>query len=423
MFSKIKLIFAFILICSYLNFMAVNLAIAASIDPTSITAQSYVLMDADSGKVLLSRHAHQHLPPASLTKLMTILLTLEALAQGKAHKDDRVITSKKAASMEGTRIYLEQGEIMRLDDLLKSMALASANDASVAMAEKLSGSEAKFVVQMNAKAKAIGMKDSRFKNVSGMPASGHYSSAYDMAVLARYTLANTPILNYSSLKQYTLRGGKFPIYNGNKLLWRYKGADGLKNGYTSNAKNCLIATAQRDKLRLIVVVMGCPLKGSQTSDSITLLDYGFEHYAAADLLPRNQVCGTVKVKTGTAKEVAAVLPDGLNTIYLKREGIHFTRRQELVKTIKAPVKRGQKLGEMQILANGKLLKQVDLTAASDVGRLSLPGRIIQMHWILKLLILLVGALFYARHRIRKNGGHWRKVKRQTQFRSARSQRL
>ena len=426
MLRKFNPILALILICSYLNFWAVDIVNAVSSDLNSVTAQSYVLMDADSGKILKSRNAHQHLPPASLTKLMTMLLALESIKQGRAHKIDRVTASKKASAMEGTRIYLEPGEVMILDDLIKSMALASANDASVAVAEKLSGSEARFVAQMNAKAKAIGMKDSQFKNVSGMPTNGHYSSAYDLALLARYTLTNTEILDYSSLKQYNLRHGNFPIYNGNKLLWRYEGADGLKNGYTSEAKNCLIGTAKRDKLRLIVVVMGCPLKGSQTSDVTSLLDYGFEHYAAASLLPINQICGTVKVKTGTTKEVAAVLTGELNAIYLKSEGIRFTRRLNLAESVKAPVKRGQKLGEMQVLHDGKLLKQVDLIAAANVERLSLFGRIIHMHWILKILIflgVLVGFLFYARYRIRKNGGHWRKVKKRQPFRSARSQRF
>ncbi|MBP1762014.1 MAG: Serine-type D-Ala-D-Ala carboxypeptidase, partial [Firmicutes bacterium] len=317
------------------------------------------------------------------------------------------------------RIYLEKGEVMSLDDLLKSMALASANDASVAVAEKIGGSEANFVARMNTKAKEIGMKDSHFVNVSGMPASTHYSSAYDLALLAQYTLAHTEILKYSSLKQYTLRNGTFPIYNGNKLLWRYEGADGLKNGYTSKAKNCLIATAKRDRLRLIVVVLGCSLKGSQTSDAMSLLDYGFDNYAATNLLPRNKVCGSVKVKTGKAKEVSAVLPNELNAIYLKSDGIHFSRHQELLEKIEAPVKQGQKLGEMQVFANGKLLQTVDIVAADNVERLSLFGRIIHMHWILKLMLLFflfTAFLFYARYRFHKNGGYWNKPKTRTRYR-------
>lgn len=413
MSSSFKAFLAILLICFYIFPPASDFATADTIDLTSITATSYVLMDAESGKVLKSRLPHQKLPPASTTKLMTMLLTLEAIEQGKVHKTDMVTASKEAAEMEGTRIYLEVGETMPLDDLLKSMALASANDASVAIAEKISGSEAKFVTRMNTKAKEIGMQDSHFVNVSGMPADHHYSSAYDLALLARYTLAHTEIIKYSSLKQHTLRDGAFPIYNGNRLLWSYAGADGLKNGYTSEAKNCLVATAKRGHLRLIAVVLGCPLKGGQTNDATRLLDYGFDKYDAINLIPRGEICGTVKVKIGEVKEVGAVLPEELNAIYAKSDGIKFTRRLEILEKIDAPVKKGQELGKMKIFSHGKLLLTVDLIAANDIPRLSLLGRIIHMHWIIKLLLfllLLMSFLFYARHRIHKNGGHWNKSK-------------
>lgn len=398
-----------IIICTYI-LLSIDVVAAETFDLSSITAASYVLMDADSGKVLQSRSPHQKLPPASTTKLMTMLLTLEAINQGKIHKNDRITASQNASEMEGTRIYLEKGEVMSVDDLLKSMALASANDASVAVAEMISGSEENFSVQMNAKAKEIGMRNSHFTNASGMPSSNHYSSAYDLALLAQYTLAHTGILSYTALKQHTLRNGTFPIYNGNKLLWNYAGADGLKNGYTSEAKNCLIATAQHGQLRLIVVVLGCAMKGSQTSDATRLLDYGFDKYATTNLVPSNEVCATLKVKAGKAKKVAVVLPDELNAIYAKSEGISFTRRHNLPQSVQAPIEQGEKLGEMQVFANGELLKTVDLIAATNVERLSLAGRIVHIHWSLKLIFLLFVSLFYARHRIRKNGGYWNQPK-------------
>lgn len=418
MSSSFKSFLVTLLICFYTFPLASDFAIADTVDLTSLTAASYVLIDAESGEMLKSRLPHQKLPPASTTKLMTMLLTLEAIEQGKVRKTDMVTASRKASEMEGTRIYLEVGETMSLDDLLKSMALASANDASVAVAEKISGSEANFAIRMNTKAKEIGMQDSHFANVSGMPASNHYSSAYDLALLAKYTLAHTEIIKYTSLKQHTLRNNTFPIYNGNKLLWRYEGADGLKNGYTSKAGNCLIATAKRGHLRLIVVVLGCPLKGSQTSDAMHLLDYGFDHYNAISLAPRGEICGTVKVKSGKVKEIGAVLPKELNAIYAKSDGINFTRRLELPDKIEAPVKKGQKLGEIQVFSNGKLLTTVDLVAADHVARLNLLGRIINMHWIFKLLLLLLLLtifLFYARHRIHKNGGHWNKPKSRKRY--------
>jgi len=362
---------------------------AATNELDRISAHAYVLMDADSGQVLKSRNAYMHLPPASMTKLMTLLLALEAIEQGKIKKTDRIIVSKKAASMDGARIYLESGEVMRLNDLLISMVLASANDASVAVAEKLGGSEEIFVKQMNKKAKVIGMQDSSFKNVSGMPDPDHYSSAYDMALLAKYMLANTPILEYSRMKQYTLRSGQFPIYNGNKLLWRYPGADGLKNGYTSKARNCLTATAKRGQLRLIVVVMGCPLKGGQTADTTALLDYGFNHYASTRLMPAGKVFTSVKVNDGDAREVSAIVADEVTAIYPKSQGIAFTCRQDLLDSIDAPVKRGQKLGEMQIIYNGKLLKKVDLLAAANINQLNLWGHIARIPWGYKLVFFII----------------------------------
>lgn len=395
MLQKLLPVSAWFLIL-FLFFLPTCQASAETSQLDSLSAQSYVLMDADSGQILKSKNAHQHLAPASMTKLMTLLLTLEAIDQGKAHKTDRIVTSEKAADMDGTRIYLEPGEVMNLEDLIISMVLASANDASVAVAEKLGGSEAKFVKQMNQKAKTLGMKDSYFMNVSGMPAPGHYSSAYDMALLARYTMAKTPILKYSSLKQYNLRQGEFPIYNGNKLLWRYPDADGLKNGYTSQAKNCLTATAKRGKLRLIAVVMGCPFRGGQTADAMALLDYGFKYYSSTGLLPAGKVCATVKVNAGDTREVPTLVADEVNAMYAKSNGIAFTCRQDLPDSINAPVKKGQKLGEMQILYDGKLLKKVDLLAAKDVARISLLGRIWRIHWGYKLIILFIITIFSIR---------------------------
>lgn len=417
MFQKSLPISACFLLFFIYFFAPASIASAETNQLDSISAPSYVLMDADSGQVLKSKNAHQHLAPASMTKVMTMLLALEAIEQGKAHKTDRIIASKKAASIDGTRIYLKPGEVMSLEDLLISMVLASANDASVAVAEKLGGSEAKFVKQMNQKAKIIGMKDSHFKNVTGIPDVGHYSSSYDMAVLARYTIANTSILEYSSLKQYNLRQGEFPIYNGNKLLWRYAGADGLKNGYTSKAKNCLTATAKRGNLRLIAVVMGCPLRGGQTADATTLLNYGFENYGLASLIPAGKVCTAVKVKDGVSKEVPAIVANDVNAIYPKNLGFSFTCRQELPDSIDTPVKKGQKLGELKILYQGKTVKRVDLLAANSVSRLNLIGQIWQIHWGIKLVFITVLALYA----IRLFNIHRNQRRQATRSRSARLQ--
>lgn len=377
-----------------------NMAWAEQSQLDAISAESYVLMDADSGKVLKSKNMHKKLPPASMTKLMTMLLALEAIEHNQVGKNDKVIASPYAASMEGTRIYLEPGEVMNMDDMLIAMSLVSANDASVAVAEKLGGSEAAFVELMNKKAAAIGMKDSRFRNSHGLPAPGHVSSAYDMAILARYTLDNTPVLRYSSLKEHSLRQGEFPIHNSNKLLWRYEGADGLKNGYTSEAKNCLTATAKRGNLRLIVVVMGCPLKGGQTNDVINLLDYGFDNYSTQKLLSSHNVCATTRVRGGIDKEVKVLVRDDVNAIYQCNQGASFTRRQNVAGSVKAPVQRGQKLGEMEILNNGILLKKVDLVAANDVPRITWGERIMRIPGIVMIItaILIVTYIIYRRQK-------------------------
>ncbi|MDD2585898.1 MAG: D-alanyl-D-alanine carboxypeptidase [Syntrophomonadaceae bacterium] len=397
--QKSRLICTLLLIIFSLTLIPANLAAAAeTIAADDISTKAYILIDADSGKVLKSRNAHQRLAPASMTKLMTMLLALEAIDEGTAHKTDQVTSSEYAASMDGTRIYLEPGEMMTLDDMLKAMALASANDASVAVAEHLAGSEKAFVEQMNRKAQALGMKDTCFKNVSGMPAEGHYSSAYDMALLAKYTLAHTSITDYTSLKQDALRDGEFPMYNSNRLLWRYAGTDGLKTGYTSEAKNCLTATAKRGKLRLITVVMGCPFRGGHTQAAMSLLDYGFDHYSCKTLMAKSTVCGTVKVKGGTAKEVPAVVPDEVNAICLNSSRGNLTRSQDLLPHVKAPVKSGQKVGEILIFDEGKLLKRVDLRAGADIPRLTLAGRILHMPWGFKILIILIMTITYLRHR-------------------------
>ncbi|MGR6836045.1 D-alanyl-D-alanine carboxypeptidase family protein [Syntrophomonas erecta] len=398
MSQKSYLVYLLLLTVACLFFTAPSTARADTLPADTISAQAYVLMDADSGKLLASKNPHRRLPPASMTKLMTLLLTLEALDEGEADKNDQVVSSKYACSMEGTSIYLEPGEIMTLDDMIKGMTLASANDASVAVAEYLADSETAFVEEMNQKAREIGMKDTFFKNVNGLPADGHYSSAYDMALLAKYTLANTSITDYTSLKQHNLRQGEYVISNSNRLLWRYAGADGLKTGYTSEAKNCLVATAKRDNLRLIVVVMGCPMRGGHTQDAMTLLDYGFDHYSAMHIIDKGTVCGTVKVRGGVVKQVEAVVAEEINAIYPKIRGGSFSRHQELDSRLKAPVKRGQKVGETLIFEDGKLLKKVDLLAANDVPRLNLAGRVGQIPWGFKVFIAFIIAVSYIRNR-------------------------
>ncbi len=340
----------------------------ASGDLETVKAEAYILTDADSGKVLLAKNEHKRLPPASMTKLMTLLLAVEALDEGKASLKDKVVTSEYASNMGGSQIYLAPGEEMTYEDMLVAIAVGSANDASVAVGEKLEGTNKGFVAKMNAKAKQLGMKDTHFVNANGLHAEGHYTSAADMAILGRYALKHARILEYTSIKEYPLRDGKFKLYNTNKLLWWYKGADGFKTGRTDEAKNCLTSTVKRDGLRLISVVMASPEVRGHFRDSMEIFNYGFAKYAYKTFVPQNSVCGLVAVGKGSQEQVEAIASQDAGSIFLKGEKAKITSKKILLKYIDAPVCKGQKLGEVQIYKNGKIQKSVDLVSTSNIGR-------------------------------------------------------
>jgi len=343
-------------------------SVQASDKLDTVKADAYILMDADSGKVLLAKNEHKRLPPASMTKLMTLLLAVEALDDGRASLKEKVVTSEYASEMGGSQIYLAPGEEMTYEDMLIAIAVGSANDASVAVGEKLEGTNKGFIEKMNARAKQIGMKDTHFINANGLPAEAHYTSAADMAKLARYALKHPRILEYTSIKEYPLRGGKFMLYNTNKLLWWYKGADGFKTGRTEEAKNCLTSTVKRDGLRLISVVMASPETRGHFRDSMEIFNYGFAKYAYKTFVPQNSVCGVVNVGKGMQDEVEAVAADDAGSIFLKGEKAKITSKKVLLKYIDAPICKGDKLGEVQIYKNGIKQKTVDLVANTDIER-------------------------------------------------------
>jgi D-alanyl-D-alanine carboxypeptidase (penicillin-binding protein 5/6) len=380
---------AFLVLITFTFILVSNSLVIADNNIDMITAKAYVLMDADSGKTLQAKNEHMKLSPASLTKLMTLLLALEAIKSGKVNKNDQVVSSQHAYEMDGTQLHLKPGEVMNLENMLMGMALNSANDASVAVAEHLAGSEEKFVVQMNQRARSLGMKDTNFKNASGLPAKGHYSSAYDMAVLARYAITHSDITNYTSIKQYQLYNRK--LKNSNKLLWQYPGADGLKTGYTTEAQHCLTATAKRDNLRLITAVMFCPQPDGHFKDSIELLNYGFNRYSCKSLLAKGYVCGTAKVLGGVTDKIEAITNTKVTSIYVKGQGNKLRSEVKLKARIKAPVKKGQKLGEILVYNDQELIKRVDAVAARDIVRSSSidPGG-----YVLIILLLLAAAYYF-----------------------------
>ncbi|MDD4802691.1 MAG: D-alanyl-D-alanine carboxypeptidase, partial [Syntrophomonas sp.] len=252
----------------------------------NVKADAYVLMDADSGQILAAENENKHLPPASMTKLMTLILGVEALESGKVDLKEKVITSENAWGMGGSQIYLAPGESMTYEEMLISIATRSANDACVAVSEHLEGTHKGFVERMNDKVRDLALKDTNFVNAYGLPAEGHYSSAYDMAIIARHALSHPRILEYTSIKEYNIRQGSYKLYNTNKLLWWYEGADGFKTGWTNEAKYCLVSTVKRDGLRLISVVMGSPEAKGHFRDSMELYNYGFAKYAYKSFFTR-----------------------------------------------------------------------------------------------------------------------------------------
>jgi len=268
-------------------------------------ARSAILMDAGTGTIIYEKNSHDKLPPASITKIMTMLLTVEALDEGKLQLTDKVRTSEYAASMGGSQIFLEPGEEMTVDEMLKGIAMASGNDASVAIAEKIAGSESAFVDLMNKKVEELGLKDTHFANCNGLPAENHYSSAHDIAVMSRELLKHDRIIKYTGSYQDYLRKDStkpFWLVNTNKLVRFYTGADGLKTGYTAEAKFCLSATASRDGLRAVAVVLGEPNTKTRNSEVSGMFDYLFSQYKMHTIHKEGDSIGTLKI------EKAGILP-------------------------------------------------------------------------------------------------------------------
>lgn len=351
---------------------------AARADTVDVKAEAYVLMDADSGKILLAHDENKQLPPASMTKLMTLILAIEDLEAGKVGLKDKVITTENAWKMGGSQVYLEPGEEMTFEDMLIAIAVGSANDACVAVAEHLDGTHQNFVDRMNEKAKMIGLKNTHFVNAYGLPAEKHYTSARDMAAIARYALGHPKILEYTNIKEYNLRQGEFKLFNTNKLLWWYEGADGFKTGWTNEAKYCVTATAVRDGLRLIAVVMASPEVHGNFRDAMQLFNYGYAKYDFKTFFAAGSSCGKVKVGKGKESFVEAVCGENAGAICLKGEEKSISYKQNLPEYIDAPVTAGQKLGEMEIYQNGELIKKVNLNAGSDVQRCGVFKEILKM---------------------------------------------
>ncbi|WP_211745093.1 D-alanyl-D-alanine carboxypeptidase family protein [Paenibacillus sp. Marseille-Q4541] len=334
-------------------------------------AVSAVLLDADTGTIIYEKNGHEKLPPASITKIMTMLLIVEAIDSGKLKWTDKVRASEYAASMGGSQIFLEPGEEMTVDDMLKGIAMASGNDASVAMAEKLAGSEAAFVQMMNDRAKELGMNDTHFANCNGLPVDNHYSSAHDIAIMSRELLKHNDITKYTGAYQDHLRKDSakpFWLVNTNKLVRFYPGADGLKTGYTSEAKFCLSATAVKDGMRVVAVVLGEPNTKTRNSEVSNMLDYAFSQYTMKSIYKKGDVIGKVQVEKGNVKEIEIIADMPYSVLMKKGASGETTQKLTIPTEIKAPVKKGQVLGKLIVSQDNKVLKEFEIKAAVDVEK-------------------------------------------------------
>ena len=343
----------------------------ATTDDFDVPCAAAILIDEDSGTVLYEKNADERRPIASITKVMTLLLTFEALEAGQIHLDDLVPISEHAYHMGGSQIWLEPGEEMTLDDMLKAICISSANDAAVAVAEYVGGSETAFAEKMNARAAELGMTNTHFVNACGLDETGHLSTARDVATMSREMLLHhTEVRDYCSIWMDTLRGGATQLVNTNKLLKSYSGITGLKTGTTGGAGVCISASAERDGLRLIAVVLGSSSGKERFAAATSLLDYGFAHYEnSAAELPADTP-QTLPVTHGTAPEVGLAYTAPGHYLTPKGEGGALQAILDLPETLAAPVAAGDTVGAVKILKNGVEVKTYPITAAQNVDALS-----------------------------------------------------
>jgi len=339
----------------------------------NVAGKSALLMDVATGKILYENNAHEPLPPASVTKVMTMLLIMEAIDSGKIGWNDMVTTSEAAAAKGGSQIYLKVGETMSVTDMVKSIAVSSANDCACAMAEHIAGSESAFVQLMNARAKELGMNDTNFVNCTGLDdgeeAKDHKTSAYDIAVMSRQLLKYHPdIKKFTTIWMDTVRDGAFGLSNTNKLVRFYSGATGLKTGFTSGAGYCLSASAQRDGMELIAVVMGCDTSANRFAACKSMLDYGFANFSLVS--PQVKGALEVPVKLGTQQSIQAVPGEEVQLLIDKSQKDMVTTDFTLEEGVTAPVSRGQRLGTMTVRAGEQILMEVPLVAETGISRLT-----------------------------------------------------
>ena len=347
-------------------------------DAIDIKAPSAVLMEKQSGEVIYEKNAHERMAPASVTKVMTMLLIVEAIENGDISLDDTVIASERAASFGGSCVFLEEGEKMSVHEMLKCISVVSANDCAVAMAEHLCGSEQSFVERMNARAEELGMKNTHFTNCTGLfDDREHYTSAYDIALMSRELIRHDLIKDYTTIWMDSIRNGEFGLSNTNKLVYYYEGCTGLKTGFTSLAMYCLSATAMRDGVEYIAVIMHAESVDSRNNDAKALLNYGFANYKLCPLRSPD-VLPPVSVTLGSADSVQPVY-DGPEAALIAKNGAgEVSYSLELPEAVAAPVAQGQRIGTLKVMLNGEAFREVPLLAGSSVESADFGGILLHL---------------------------------------------
>ena len=351
-------------------FLTAALAVPAAAAELTLSAPSAILTEKETGTILYAKDEHTQLQPASVTKVMTLLLVMEAIDSGTLSWDDTITASAHACSMGGSQIWLRENEQMSVEDMVKAVCVVSANDCAVALAETVGGSEEHFVELMNQRAAELGMADTVFHNATGLPAEGHVTSAHDIALMSRELILNHPdIRNFTTIWMDSLRGGASQLVNTNRLIRSYEGATGLKTGSTDSALYCLSATAERDGMELIAVVMKAPTSNERFADAQTLLNYGFAGYTLVHVTPE-QALPPIDVVLGSQDTVQPVLSGNTALLLPKDQAGALEQTVSLPPSVEAPVERGQQLGTLTITAGTEEVARLPLTAGEAVDRLT-----------------------------------------------------
>lgn len=355
----------------FFTFLIIVLPVRAEEIKLAPNAKSALLMEASTGEIIYGRDIHVRYAPASMTKIMSMLLFLEAIDKGNMSWQEKIKVSANASGMGGSQILLETNEIMTVEDLFKGVAIGSANDATVALAERVAGTEEHFVQMMNNRARELGLKNAKFKNSHGLDEANHYSSAYDIAVISRELIKHEKLFEYSSIYETYLRANtnrKFWLVNTNKLVRFYQGVDGLKTGHTSEAGSCLTATAKKEGMRLIAIVFGEPDSTIRNNEVSSMLDYGFNVYGLERVLSGKSNIGNVEVIKGKKKTAILVPKEDVNILYQKNAGKKNITYKIHVGKVRAPIKHGDIIGSIDIIENNEVIRSIGLTVSEDVKK-------------------------------------------------------